>query len=339
VLEVARSAGVFELVRDSRWRRQRLLILAYHGVSLEDEHLWRPGLYMSPEVFESRLQAIQRGGYAVLPFDEALTALREGRLPPRSVTLTFDDGNYDFYSRAFPALKRYGFPATVYLTTYYCEYNRPVFNLVCSYMLWKKKSRETVNIRPLTGDDQTFDLSSPDAQAALVKALVDFTRAENLSARDKDDLAARLARVIDFDYDALRARRILHLMNPDEVSELARQSVSFQLHTHRHNCPHDIDSFTRELQDNRIRVERLTARGASHFCYPCGRYKPYFLPWLEREHIQSATTCDPGLAAPDTSPLLLPRFIDTQEVPAVRFEGWLSGVAAWLPGRRTAAEM
>src|ERR1700761_2255355 len=39
-LAMARSAGAFGILKSSRWRRRRLLVLAYHGISLNDEHLW-----------------------------------------------------------------------------------------------------------------------------------------------------------------------------------------------------------------------------------------------------------------------------------------------------------
>ena len=40
-----------------------------------------------------------------------------GTLPDRAVVLTFDDGYADFHSRAMPLLDRYGFTATVFVTT------------------------------------------------------------------------------------------------------------------------------------------------------------------------------------------------------------------------------
>ena len=49
VLNRAERAGVFRAVRDSRWRMSRLLILAYHGISLGDEHEWSPELYIPRE--------------------------------------------------------------------------------------------------------------------------------------------------------------------------------------------------------------------------------------------------------------------------------------------------
>ncbi|HMC27800.1 MAG TPA: hypothetical protein VKM56_08410, partial [Verrucomicrobiae bacterium] len=71
-LHLLQNTGVFRLLRESEWRRQRLLILCYHGISLEDEHQWRPGLYMEPKTLEQRLRILRTGDYNVLPLGEAL---------------------------------------------------------------------------------------------------------------------------------------------------------------------------------------------------------------------------------------------------------------------------
>src|SRR5690242_9909980 len=104
-----RRAGVFDLCRQSTWRRNRLLILCYHGISIFDEHLWDSCLYMSAETFESRLAFLARENYTVLQLGDAIELLRRGALPERSVVLTFDDGFFDFKARAFPLLQKYGF--------------------------------------------------------------------------------------------------------------------------------------------------------------------------------------------------------------------------------------
>ena len=107
-LRALKTSGVFDLVAASRWRQNRLLILCYHGTALEDEHQWRPALYVDPRVLEQRLEMLKQGGYAVLALGEGLQRLQAGTLPPRSVAITFDDGTYDFYRRAYPLLKQYG---------------------------------------------------------------------------------------------------------------------------------------------------------------------------------------------------------------------------------------
>ena len=113
-----KTAGVFGQASGSRWRSERLLILGYHGVAQEDEHLWSPSLFITPEHLAGRLEFLKAGGFTVLPLGQALTRLRTGTLPERSVAITFDDGYVDFYRLAFPMLRAHNLPATVYLTTY-----------------------------------------------------------------------------------------------------------------------------------------------------------------------------------------------------------------------------
>ena len=85
----------------------------------------------------------------MLPLGEALQRLRAGTLPARSVAITFDDGTYDFFRQAYPLLKSYGFPVTVYQTTYYTSVERPVFNLICSYMLWLRRGEVILAVKRL----------------------------------------------------------------------------------------------------------------------------------------------------------------------------------------------
>ena len=110
VLGSARGCGVFSLVQNSKWRRGRLLILAYHGIAIDDEHRWKPALFLHPEYFHDRLRLIEKAGCTVLPLGEALRRLYANDLPERSVALTFDDGTYDFYQHALPDPERVRFP-------------------------------------------------------------------------------------------------------------------------------------------------------------------------------------------------------------------------------------
>src|ERR1700685_3442436 len=107
------NTGLTEAVAQSRWRSERLLVLGYHRVSLRDEHLWRPELHVTPELFEARMRMLADGGYNVLPLAEAIVRLRSGSLPKRAVSITFDDGYADFALRAYPVLQRFGFHATL----------------------------------------------------------------------------------------------------------------------------------------------------------------------------------------------------------------------------------
>src|SRR5437763_13644960 len=91
-LRLLKSSGIFDMTKNSRWRNQRLLILYYHGIALEEENKWIPPLYMHPDLFEQRLQALRTGKYAVLPVREAVERLYRKGMTQKSVPLTSDDG-------------------------------------------------------------------------------------------------------------------------------------------------------------------------------------------------------------------------------------------------------
>jgi peptidoglycan/xylan/chitin deacetylase (PgdA/CDA1 family) len=338
VLGASSRIGLLSGIRDSRWRQRRLMILCYHSIALDDEHLWSGTYSMSAENLEARFRMLRDGNYNVLPLDDALRRLYDGTLPPRSVVLTFDDGMYDFRARALPLLRQYGFPATVYLTTFYSEYNKPIFGLFCSYVLWRARTRmPVVDVRALLGRAGQWDLATDRGRARAHAEIMDHVGREKLRLPDRIALAERMTELLGDDYGALLEKRVLTVMTSEEAADVARQGVDVQLHTHRHRTPNDKALFTREIVENRERIDAIREGTARHFCYPSGEYRAEFLPWLSEAGVISATTCDPGLASRKSAPLLLPRLVDTSYLSALDVEGWLTGMSAFFMPRKASA--
>jgi len=326
LLTALKHSHVTRVTGSSQWRQSRLAILCYHGLALTDEHQWDPELFVSASHFEQRLELLKRKHFAVLPLDRALTQLYAGTLPPRAVAITFDDGTYDLYRHAGPLLEQYGFPATIYLTTFYCEYPRPVFRLICQYMLWKRRHGQLKPGKAL--NHGLIELKDGAVRAQLADELTARADDRKLSAEEKDELARQLSLQLDIDYDELVERRTLQIMRPREVTELSAKGIDFELHTHRHRTPLDRDLFEREIRDNRNVIERVTGRQPRHFCYPSGVYHADFFPWLESMQVVSAATCESGLASAHSLRMKLPRIFDTSLQSPIEFESWLEGTAS-----------
>jgi hypothetical protein len=139
---------------------------------------------------------------------------------------------------------------------------------------------------------------------------------------------------VKVDYDRLLERRILQIMGPDDVRALDPRVVNVQLHTHRHRMPRDAAALAAEIADNRSAIAGILRSGEPrvHFCYPSGEYHPESPAQLRGLGIESATTCNPGIAGPASPPLLLPRYLDGQGVSETEFEGWVTGFTGWLRG-------
>jgi peptidoglycan/xylan/chitin deacetylase (PgdA/CDA1 family) len=328
-LALAGAVGLSSGLGRSPWRRNRLLILCYHGVSISDEHRWHPELFVTAEFLRRRFQLLQRAGCNVLPLGEALDGLARGTLPERAVVLTFDDGFQNFVSRAMPVLQDFRYPATNYLSTYHCQTQTPITSLTIRYLLWR--GREMANpgssVLPADAHERLRDLGSREA---LARRLDSAQRP--MPKAQKQDWLRSLAQDLDVDWAEFLAQRQMHLMSPSEVARAAAAGFDIQLHTHRHRTPDGREAFLSEIETNRRLIASMTGRAPVHFCYPSGVNKPAFLPWLRSSGIASATTCAAGLATRGDDAMLLPRFVDTMAQSEAVFLAWLHGLAAMTRG-------
>jgi len=327
--------GLATIISRSNWRRQRLLILCYHGVAMAEEHGSHPEMFLPPELFAHRMEILAQSGCRVLNLGEGLRLLQQGQLPSRSVAITFDDGWADFPLQAFPVLQKHGFPATVYLTTYYCLFNRPLFRFALAHMMWKLQSK-VIDNNSFSWLPKQLDLRAEASRSALLWQIDGYAKQQDLSGKQRDELAAALAEAIGFDYSSFCKERLFQLMNPGEVAAMARAGVDFQLHTHRHRTPLDRDRFVGEVRQNRDLIAEMTGAGNQvHFCYPSGAIRADFIPWLREAGVQSATTCINGFATRPGDPLRLPRLLDQYGLVDSEFDSWLTGLAAFLPKRKS----
>ena len=205
-------------------------------------------------------------------------------------------------------------------------------------MLWQRRGT-ILAPAPQIGVTRSLDLSSETNRQAVVDDLVTFTATKGLNGSAKDEIAQDFAKHLGFDYQEFRTSRILSVMSPEEIAELSAEGVDFQLHTHRHRTPNDEVLFRKEIRDNRKRLEEITGRPATHFCYPSGVYRMEFLPWLRAEGDTSATICEASLASRNSNALLLPRFVDTRAKTVWEFESWLDVTGSFLARRPASAGM
>jgi peptidoglycan/xylan/chitin deacetylase (PgdA/CDA1 family) len=90
------------------------VILVYHSVATVDSDPW--DLHVSPENFSDHLEIIRRH-YRPIDMQSLASCVVDGRIPARSVAVTFDDGYSNNLTAALPLLERHDVAATVFVTT------------------------------------------------------------------------------------------------------------------------------------------------------------------------------------------------------------------------------
>lgn len=95
-------------------------ILMYHfiGNNPNPKDKARDTLSVSPDKFEAQMDYLSKNGYTPISLDTLYGIFnKQVTAPPKPIVLTFDDGYIDFYTTAFPILRRFNFHAVSFIPT------------------------------------------------------------------------------------------------------------------------------------------------------------------------------------------------------------------------------
>lgn len=94
-------------------------ILLYHHIGMSSVG----NQYMiSPEMFSDQMRLLHDLGYQTITTTDLLRSIEDGAdLPSQPILITFDDGNLDNYTYAYPIMWSYGFVGVEYLVGNYID--------------------------------------------------------------------------------------------------------------------------------------------------------------------------------------------------------------------------
>jgi peptidoglycan/xylan/chitin deacetylase (PgdA/CDA1 family) len=91
------------------------IIFCYH---LLVDKIRYPGTEITPAAFEAQMKELKDRGITVISMQDLLAWKRgEKNIPPRCAVITFDDGYKSQYEVAWPIMKKYGYPFTMFIYT------------------------------------------------------------------------------------------------------------------------------------------------------------------------------------------------------------------------------
>ena len=280
-------------------RANRLMILIYHRVHPRPDPMF-PG-----EVDAGRFSE-QMGMLArycrPLPLAEAVAGLKAGRLPPRAVCVTFDDGYADNATQALPILVRHGVPATFFVAPGFLDGGR----------MWNDSIIETVRRAPAGplalqefGLDTVMladDATRGEAAGRILKAIKHrpFEERQRLVSRFCDRVGRRLP-------DDL-------MMTSSQVREMANAGMEIGAHTMTHPILRTLpdESARSEIARSRQALEGIVGQPVRLFAYPNGRpgedYTRRDRDVVESLGFDAALSTTWGAASRDSDLYQLPRF-------------------------------
>lgn len=95
----------------------KALVLMYHNIGIPPKGSRLRSLYVTPRMFRFQMWYLKAAGFKIVPLNEILGLIDGSVHGKKLVAITFDDGFADFYENAFPVLRQYKIPSTVFIVS------------------------------------------------------------------------------------------------------------------------------------------------------------------------------------------------------------------------------
>ena len=278
-------------------------ILAYHRIDWLTNYPWGE-LPVTPDEFEAQINYIVEH-YKVISLEELYISIQQKRkLPHNAVVITIDDGYKDIYTNAYPILKKYNIPATVFLATGSIGTGKLWWWDKVRYVIWKTK-RTSIEFNELGSFRLDTDTARQETADFITKKL-------------KESMTVRRDLMIDHLLSLCQVQ-IPHdignsfILSWDEIREMAHNGIQFGAHSINHPILTRIPLIEaeNEIKESKRQIEQELDQEIFTFCYPNGEpddFSPEIETILKRNGFSCAVTLVPsGFASSSSELYRLPR--------------------------------
>jgi peptidoglycan/xylan/chitin deacetylase (PgdA/CDA1 family) len=235
----------------------------------------------TPSGFAQQMRHLARY-YHVVSMPDVLDAVKRNRtLRDRSVLITFDDAYADFADIAWPILKRFHLPATLFVPTAYPGQPELAFWWDRLYQAFAQTRRAELRDTPLGN----FSLADPNSRSRSLRTLQNYvpTVPHDDAMRLVDCVCAQLAEA---------PAKGGSVLNWDQLRLLARDGVTLGSHTRTHPILTQLppNRMREEIQGSQRDLKAEIGSALPIFCYPNGDHNETVTAMLREEGVELGFT-------------------------------------------------
>ncbi len=263
-----------------------LRVVTYHrvGEPAEKPFLNPQQISATTRGFEAQMKFLANH-YAVVSMEQVLNAVYNGaRLPKRAVLITFDDACCDVKENAWPILKRYKLPATVFVPTAYPNQPGRTF-------WWDKLYRSLVmaDSHSIASPVGTISLTSDEERWQGVRTLQNYVK--TLS----HDAAMTFVEEVSHKLNG-KQKQYKTVLDWDELRQLAKEGLNFGGHTQTHPILTQLSlaEVRQEVRGSLADLKRELGDVLPSFAYPNGNHNDNIINILREEGYQVAFSTRDG---------------------------------------------
>ncbi|MCP3684258.1 MAG: polysaccharide deacetylase family protein [bacterium] len=246
-----------------KFTKSQVVIVMYHRICPEQNYCLP--LVLNTKIFEQQINYFCRN-FKVIPLGEIAQLIHQKRsLPKKAIAITFDDGYRDNYLYAYPILKEYGIPATIFLTAGYIGSNKVFWWDKVSYVI------HHTGIGQITLDELgSYSCQSVYDRGQSVRKITEHLK--TLPEEKRNILIDKLAQVCSITIPTDLGKELF--LSWEEVIEMSNGNIEFGAHTMSHPIMTNIsfEQAKNEVIQSKKAIEGEIEKEVTIFSYPNGNF-------------------------------------------------------------------
>lgn len=250
------------------------IILLYHGVTSVDFKgiLNYSGKHIHKKVFEDQIGLIARTCNPVSL--RTLISMLAGKEPllPKTVAITFDDCFENIYNNAYPILKKFNVPATMFITTGFVNAKRIIWADLLEIIICNSFEKEI--IFDFFSFRKKYTLNSEEEK---IKALLDIKSIlKSIDENTKDWIMESFSK--KYEIDTISETDLYRNLTWDQAKKIDQDPL-FEMGSHTINhrilTGMDLESAEKEIVGSKEMLQKELGHGVDLFSYPEGQPNHY----------------------------------------------------------------
>ncbi len=296
VASVANRIGFLEAYSSVRSRlvKSQAAILIYHRVCPKVDN-WSLGS-LSPANFEMQMKYFAQN-YELLSLDNLVQFIKSGEpFPKNAIVVTFDDGYKDNYLYAYPILRKYKIPATIFLTTGYIGASELFWWDKVAYIIENNTSIKKLNLNGLG----SYSLQS-ELEKTKVKSII-CEKLKKMPDNQRISIIQKLINICKVEIPPDLGEK--YFLSWSEIKEMDNAGITFGAHSVNHpiliNMP--LELAKNEIIQSKKDIEEKLGKQITAFSYPNGNFNAEVVELVRKSGFVCAVSVHPGMPPKLVSP-------------------------------------
>ena len=272
-------SGLIKILRQIGRKYAKILI--YHSISDEENCFIKSptNIWVYHRLFIDHMEYIKKY-YNVVSLQQLIESIKKGQLTPGSLVITFDDGFADNYRFAYPVLKKFRLPATIFIATEPIDEKKPLWLQQLNYLINKYSIDRITELIDGNGNLCNPKLKNLIKQAACKeeksKKLEQFMTYE-LSKSQRAHIISYMYQQLNISSESIFSKNKIYL-DWEEIKEMHRYGIAFGNHGQSHSVfvTMSLKEQGYEIENSMKLIRKNLNSNFMPFAYPFGQKRCWY---------------------------------------------------------------